>query len=306
MIVKGVDVAALPSQFDGYVQGRTLILDGDGPAYVVSSTVKRLDTAIRRFQQAVLTEMFMTKAQLCRVHFTASGSHKAGRFSIKAVKPYQGNRKGKAKPALLEPLRQAMSNPENWLEEFDVILHHVLEADDGMMQDAYRLKGDGIIWSDDKDLRMTPYPYYDKASGVVRPGEPFGHLEMKYTGAGTAKCVGQGPLFFWAQMLMGDTADNIQGVLRLDGKQCGPAGAYAALAKAKDINDAANTVLDAYRAIDQNPLPEGWLLWLLRYEGDTFWKYLGELELSESNRNYIALCATQDWFNSGITGDVHE
>lgn len=296
MIVKGVDLSALPDQFQGCIQGRTLILDGDGPAYRVAATVKRLDTAIRRFQQDVLTQLFVTRSQDATVHFTASTSHKAGRFQILGKKPYQGNRAGKSKPALLEPLRQAMSVPANWLPEFNVVMHHVLEADDGMIQQAYRLKEHGVIWSDDKDLRMTPYPYYDMARAVVCDSEPFGWLQPKITGSGTVKLVGQGPLFFWAQMLMGDTADNIAGLGKLDGKLCGPATAYEYLRHAKDINEAANLVVDAYRRNEQNPLPEGWLLWLLRWDGDTFWNYLQELELSAANKDFVAAQAATVWF----------
>ena len=279
--------------------GTTLITDGDGPAYVAAATVKRLDTGIRRFQQAILAQMFMAKAQFVRIHLTASSSHKAGRFNMLGVKPYQGNRDNKSKPALLEPLRQAMANPENWLPEFYVEMHHVLEADDGMIMDAYRLKDQGIIRSDDKDLRMTPYPYYDIKAGSVRAGEPFGWLQPNCTPAGAVKLIGQGPLFFWAQMLMGDTADNVQGILRFDEKKCGPSGAYQALKDVKDIHEAANTVISGYRAIDQNPLPEGWMLWLLRWEGDTFWQYLQELNISDDNRRFLEDCAGRKWFDEG-------
>ena len=299
MIIKGVDVSALPDQFGGCVPGTTLITDGDGPAYVAAATVKRLDTGIRRFQQAILAQMFMAKAQFVRIHLTASSSHKAGRFNMLGVKPYQGNRDNKSKPVLLEPLRQAMTNPENWLPEFYVEMHHVLEADDGMIMDAYRLKDQGIIRSDDKDLRMTPYPYYDIKAGSVRTGEPFGWLQPSCAPAGTVKLIGQGPLFFWAQMLMGDTADNVQGILRFDEKKCGPSGAYQALKDVKDIHEAANTVISGYRAIDQNPLPEGWMLWLLRWEGDTFWQYLQELNISDDNRRFLEDCAGRKWFDEG-------
>ena len=299
MIIKGVDVSALPDQFGGCVPGTTLIIDGDGPAYVAAATVKRLDTGIRRFQQAILAQMFMAKAQFVRIHLTASSSHKAGRFNMLGVKPYQGNRDNKSKPALLEPLRQAIANPENWLPEFYVEMHHVLEADDGMIMDAYRLKDQGIIRSDDKDLRMTPYPYYDIKAGSVRAGEPFGWLQPSCAPAGTVELIGQGPLFFWAQMLMGDTADNVRGILRFDEKKCGPVGAYQALKDVKDIHEAANTVISGYRAIDQNPLPEGWMLWLLRWEGDTFWQYLQELNISDDNRRFLEDCAGRKWFDEG-------
>lgn len=298
MIVGGVDLSTLPDQFKGFVMGRTLILDGDGPCYVASATAKRLDTALRNFQQAILTQMFLTKSQRCNIHLTASTSHKAGRFQVIAAKPYQGNRNGKSKPPLLEPLRQAVAARENWLQEYNVKMHHVLEADDGMMHDAYELGEDGLIWSDDKDLRMTPYPYWCREKGIVLPSQAFGWLQPKYTPAGTMKLIGQGPLFFWAQMLMGDTADNVQGIRRLDGRLCGPANTYAALKpfeQAGCINAVANFVIDQYRKIDQNPLPEATLLWLLRWPGDSAVAYIESLALSEENRRYINECLTRNW-----------
>lgn len=296
MIVRGVDLAALPDQFHGCVQGRTLILDGDGPAYRAAATVKRLDTALRNYQQDILTQMFLAKAQDCEIHLTASGSDKAGRYRINAVKPYQGNRDGKSKPALLEPLRQAIAVRENWLPEYSVVMHHILEADDGMIMSAYRLGAHGVIWSDDKDLRMTPHSYFCRKTSTVLVGDPIGRVELTYTPSGTAKCLGQGPMFFWAQMLMGDTADNVQGVLTLNGKKCGAMGAYEALKDVKCIHAAADLVLDAYREIDQNPLSEGWLLWLLRWPGDNFWDYVTSLNISESNARYLDECRHRTWY----------
>lgn len=298
MNIQGIDLSSLGNQFQGHVQGRTLILDGDGPAYVAAATVKTLPTGIRRMQTAILTQLFLTKAENAIVHLTANTSAKAGRFNIIAAKPYQGNRTNKAKPPLLEACRQALAQRENWLPEFEVILHHKLEADDGMIQDAYRLKEHGIIWSDDKDLRMTPYNYWcQETQRILTPGmHGFGELWLKESDSGTKKCLGVGKKFFWAQMLMGDTADNIQGVARLDGKLCGPKGAFDYLDPIGTEEEAANRVLDAYRAIDQNPLPEGWLLWLLRSDDDTFWKYLHELELTPANKAFIYDCANRVWF----------
>lgn len=309
-IIQGIDVDALPDQFEGCVAGRTLVLDGDGPCYAIASTVKRLDTAIRNYQQYILTQLFLTKSQDCRIHLTARDSAKAGRYNVKAIKPYQGQRKGKAKPSLLEPLREAIAVPQNWLPEFDVTLHRELEADDGMMHDAYRLGPNSLIWSADKDLRMTPHPYWEAKKGVIMQGHPFGYLFMDYTASGTAKCLGQGPLFFWAQMLMGDQADHIQGILRLDGKKCSHVGAYNALyplERTGDINAIANYVLDAYRAIDQNPIPEGYLLWMQRWPGDHVVSYFNELALSDENRRFVYECFYRDWWEPCVlTMDVKD
>lgn len=298
MIINGIDTDTLPAQFENTaVPGRVLILDGDGPCYGIAATVKRLDTGIRHFQQKVLELMFLTKSEYCHVHLTASDSYKNGRFLVNAAKPYQGNRTNKAKPALLEPLRQAVANNDNWLPEYHVRMHRELEADDGMMQDAYALGERSVIWSEDKDLRMTPYPYYCQDKGVVLPSQPFGWLTPKVL-TNSVKLIGQGPLFFWAQMLMGDTADNIKGVLKYSGKLCGPAGAYEALMNVKDIHEAANIVFDAYRAVDQNPIAEGYLLWLLRSHDDHVIKYFNEMKLSEENQRFYYECSQREWFSS--------
>lgn len=292
----GVDLDSLPPSFgSAKVQGRVLILDGDGPAYVAAATVKRLDTAVKRFQLDVLRRLFMTGATKARIHLTAKDSDKHGRFRVKAFKPYQGQRTG-PKPPLLEPLREALATHAAHLPEFEyILLHRELEADDGMMQDAYELGESGVIDSADKDLRMTPYPYWEESRGEIMPSQPVGFVKATHTEGGTFKCLGQGPMFFWAQMLMGDTADNIRGVDRFNGKLCGPAAAYGALKDVTCINDAANLVLDAYRAINQNALAEGWLLWLTRYPGDNVVKYMQSLDLSPANVDFINDCLHRDW-----------
>lgn len=310
MIVNGIDTDAMPPLFGNVVQGRVLIVDGDGPAYVAAATAKRLDTALRNFQQNILTQLFLTKAQTARIHFTAKTSKKAGRFNVVAIKPYQGQRKDKAKPSLVEPLREAASDRSTWLEEYECVLHRELEADDGMMHDAYQLGENGLIWSGDKDLRMTPYPYWCREKGVILPSQPFGWLQPKYTPSGTMKLIGQGPLFFWAQMLMGDTADHIQGLLRYRGELCGPAKAYEVLhplEAAGDMNAVANVVLDAYRAIDQNPVAEGYLLWMLRWPGDHVVHYFNSLTLSKDNADFVRDCAyNRMWYKQEVHDDQED
>lgn len=298
---KGLKISpdSLPDQFGGTIAGTTLILDGDSACYVIAATVKTIPTAIRHFQMEVLKLMFLTKTEDARVHLTASDSLKAGRGSIIAAKPYQGNRTGKAKPALLEAVRQAVSDPANCLPEYTVELHRNLEADDACIIDAYRLKDKGILCSADKDLRLTPYPWYSKSTGQVMQGAGFGYLELEYTPAGSPKMGGVGRKFFWAQMLMGDAADNVRGLKEYLGKPIGIVSAFALLGR-NDLSesDTANIVLDLYGQIDQNPLPEGWLMWLLRTPDDNFWKYVTSLDLRPEIREYLQYCLQQKWFNT--------
>ena len=296
MIIGGVDTSKLPAQFERRVPGRTLILDGDGLCYRVSATVKRIDTAIRKYQQEVLTLMFLTQSQYATVHLTAKDSWKNGRFEVQATKPYQGQRKGKAKPPLLEPLREAVAMRENWLDEYNVILHRELEADDGIIIQAHQLGESGIVYSEDKDMRMTPYPYWEIERGVLLPSTGYGNIWEKYTPAGTLKVLGHGRKFFWAQMLMGDSADHIQGIQRYYGKLCGPSMALSVLESVQCEHECANVVLDAYREADQNPHPEAHLLWLLRTRTDKVQDYFDVLALSEHNRRFLNECNSRDWF----------
>lgn len=296
----GLDLGALPAQFEGYSQGRVLVLDGDGPAYVAAATVKRLDTAIRRFQTIVLERMYLTKSEMVSVHLTKSGSLKAGRGSMRGVKPYQANRSGKAKPSLLEPLREAIAHPDNWLPEFrQVVLHEILEADDGMIAEAEELQHTAVICSEDKDLRMTRWMWYCIETGRIYPAltDTDGAVELKFTPSGTPKLAGRGPLFFWGQMLAGDTADNVRGLERANGKLCGVMEAHRILGGVTCQHTAANAVLDLYASADQNPLPEGYCLWLLRRPGDSFIEYLRELRLTESNTAFIKECYGRHWYD---------
>lgn len=292
----GLDLSKVPSTFEDYTPGRTLILDGDGPAYVAAATVKRLDTAIKRFQTAVITRMYLTKSEFGSVHLTSSDSIKNNRFLMKGMKPYQGNRNGKDKPSLLEPLREAMEHSESWLPEFRCILHRELEADDGMIMEAYSLGLSGVISSEDKDLRMTPYLYHELGTGQILDACGFGSLWLK-TDTKTKKLAGHGPKFFWGQMLCGDRADNIVGLTRLGGQLVGDVGAYNALMDVGRFeDDTANFVIDQYRMTGQNPIPEAWMLYLIRRPGDTVLHYFNTIRFSRENSEYLKECQAREWY----------
>jgi hypothetical protein len=299
MIINGIDVDALAELDEGFAlptNGKVLIDDGDGPAYRAAATVKTVPTGLRRWQTETLEHIFLAGCERGEIYLTHEESTKAGRYTIKAVKPYQGQRGGSAKPPLLAQVREA-AEQEGAMQEFDVHMERVVEADDAMMMMAYHLGENGVVRSDDKDLRMTPYPYYDIKRGVVMPSDPFGELWIEETPSGVKKLVGRSLKFFWAQMVMGDSADNIKGLLTLDGKTAGPLGAYEFLHPLPDIELVCNAVIGAYRAINQNPLPEAWLLWLLRSPSDNVWRYFSELPFNEMNRRFLDECVRRDWFH---------
>lgn len=298
MIIDGIDTDDLGEDFVIPANtGCTLIVDGDGPAYVAAATVKTVPTGLRRFQTSMLEQIFLAGCSDGEVFLTHEDCTKAGRFNVIGVKPYQGQRSSGAKPPLLSQIREA-AYQEGSMNEFDVHMETVVEADDAMMMLAYSLGEKGVIRSDDKDLRMTPFPYYEIKRGVVMPSDPFGELWIEETPSGTKKCVGRSLKFFWAQMLMGDSADNVKSLLKYKGKNIGPVDAFKLLDPIKDIEALCNTVIDGYREIDQNPLPEGWMLWMLRSPTDTVWAYFNELPWSRENQEFLANCVGRVWFKT--------
>lgn len=306
MSLKGINLGSLGSQFEDSVSGRVLILDADGALYRASAASARLQTAIQKVQTEILQIMFLTKSEFCRAHLTHRDSLKNGRFRIKSFKPYQGTRTGKDKPHLLEPLREAMTLEDNWLPEFSVTMHHEVEADDGCMIDSYSFKEDGVLASEDKDLRMTPYGYYDRDTGVVLEAKDgLGSIYVDYSDSGKKRLRGHGRAFFHAQCLTGDSADNIRGLDNYQGKLCGVSTTLSIIGDIKDESTMANKVIDCYREIDQNYLAEAYLLWMLRYPEDHVLAYLDELKLSKSNKSFIRDCE-QCYMEEGDAEEVTE
>ena len=298
LVIRGLDlskVEAARMERARSREGRVLILDGDGPAYRVAATVKRLDTAVRHFQSAVLTQMAMANCGFCTVHLTHRTCTKNGRMLVRAAKPYQGQRKGKMKPPLLEPLREAMLDNSNWLPEFEVRMHYGIEADDGMIIQAHQLKDGGVIWSDDKDLRCTPFYYYNQETGQVDGFEPHGYVKEKILPSGVRKVIGRGPIFFWAQMLMGDSADNVAGLTRYYGRKIGASGAYEVLKAVRSADLAANIVIAAYEKNCQNVIAEGHLLHLMQHPRQTVEDYMLSFDLTEENAEFVQQCAAEPW-----------
>lgn len=285
----GVDARELPVQFEQGVFGRTLIMDGDSACYAATADAKRLETAYRRFHTAILEKMILTKSETARVHLTPKGCLKNNRDLYLGSKPYQANRLNKDKPPLLELLRAGAVEYFKDHEEIEVFAHFDIEADDAVMRDSYMISN-GVVYSEDKDLQIVPGLLYNHKTGIVQKlDNRYGWVKLDESGSNT-KIVGHGTKFFWAQMLMGDQADNVKGIEKYNGKLCGVAAAYKVLGALATENDAANAVLDGYRAIDQNPLPEAECLWLSRMAGDSASSYIWSLDLTERNREFVLTC----------------
>lgn len=289
----GLTESDLPNQAPELIQGQTLIMDGDGACYASTYDAKKLETAVRRFHTNVEEKMILTSCSSARVHITPKGCLKNYRDYLLSAKPYQGNRLNKEKPPLLEVLRSMLASHFADHEYIKVFAHMDKEADDAIMQDCYSIPNT-VTYSEDKDLTIVPTPFFDHYTGTVsyiisRYGKIKLDLEKD-------KVVGRGTKFFWAQMLMGDSADNVKGIKTYNAKLCGVKAAYSILDKIEDESHAANIVLDGYRAINQNPIPEAECLWLHRVAGDSARAYINSLNLSEANREFMLQQEQRKWY----------
>ncbi len=163
------------------------------------------------------------------------------REQVATLAPYKGNRSDVEKPVHFAACRSWFENSEH------SSVCNGQEADDAIGIDATRLKGEAIIASIDKDLRQLHGSHYEW------------HKDLKYRISKDAS-----DKWFWLQMLMGDSADNIPGI-----KGIGPAKAEKALAGCVERRDRATVVQGLYKK-QYGPDWYGWanevgaLLWIRR------------------------------------------
>lgn len=284
-------------------EGNVLLYDGDGACYTHSAGVKSIDTCYRRLEKDILTMMFLAGCDHARVHLTPKGCFKNGRHLLKGVKGYQLNRGSNKKPELLELLRDTAAQHFEGHPQIQILPQYQVEADDALIMDAYALKN-GILVSPDKDLNLNPYIDYDAfGDGVFRSlqgTDTYGWISRKDwltpSGNKSSKMIGKGTKFFLAQCLMGDAADNVNGILKFNGKQCGMVGALSVLEPITCEHDAVNTVINGYRVIDQNIAPEAEAMWLLRNPDDSSYKYFNQFDLTTENKQFLDDCyLNRDW-----------
>ena len=178
------------------------------------------------------------------------------RFDIAKRKPYKGTRKDH-KPWHFNNLTIYFKD----ILGCEVVTG--IEADDQMVIDHL---GDEetIICSRDKDLRQCPGPFYSWELGKQPSYGPLvitkaGEIELSED---KKKIIGNGLAFFYAQLLLGDTSDNIPGL-----PGCGPVKAYTIL----DVDKChmLSVVEDAYEEKyggdwEEELLEQGRLLWMTR------------------------------------------
>lgn len=262
----GIDLTKLKHQepqdhiIRDIVPGRVCHIDADFLAYQVSYDDEKTVSEMKSNCDVAVEKMrLMSGSEHVRLHLTPKGSDKGGRFDLAILKEYQGNRKDKPKPKFLHAMREWMH------KERDAVLHMTCEADDGMSMGQYAAIKEGnahlsVIATKDKDLCMVPGLQLNWDTGEMSDtkNDPFGYifLHESESKSKTKKIKGRGWKYFWAQMLTGDSADNISGLPKVctpefcptgKYKACGPVMAYDILCTVNNNKQAFEVVRDLYK-----------------------------------------------------------
>lgn len=140
-----------------------------------------------------------------------------------------------------------------------------IEADDALTIDHVSSRGTTVLCSRDKDLKQVPGFFYSWELGK-QPSfgpaliDPIGGVAISEN---RKKLTGTGLSFFYAQVLTGDTVDNIPGL-----PGCGPVQALELLEN-KSPDDMLEAVTEAYRehygpTWEEELLEQGRLCWMTR------------------------------------------
>ncbi len=152
----------------------------------------------------MLIESILDKTDADSYHaFLTSTDHSNYRYNIAKLQEYKGNRKNMKRPVHYDVLRDYL------VQHYNAEVIYNQEADDamGIMQTKYT--DSTIMCSIDKDLDMIPGYHYNMDTDEIYVATDPGTLRIDDN---RHKLIGRGLKWFYAQMLLGDSADNIPGI----------------------------------------------------------------------------------------------
>lgn len=199
---------------------------------ILPSPVEEVNELVDNRIKEICAAVYATEPP--KIYLTGTGNF---RFDIAKRRDYKGNRK-QIKPFHYKYIKAYLQS--QWGAE----VVNGMEADDALcIEQTLRLKHrDSIICSRDKDLKQCPGYHYTWECGKQGSWGPawvedIGELHLK----GPKKLTGTGSLFFYSQLLTGDSTDTYDGL-----PGCGPIRAEAILRGATDEADMYQRVLGAY------------------------------------------------------------
>lgn len=176
-----------------------------------------------------------TQCDEYRVYLSASDKSNF-RYNVATIKPYKGHRAKMKKPFHYQDIVDYL------IKYHKAIVIFGEEADDAMGKDHAE---DTVICTTDKDMRQLPGKFYNldwrqKGLQMIEDIPELGYLSL--TKGEKYSLIGGGLMWFYAQMLLGDSADNIPGIPRM-----GVVSTYNALKDCKTEKEMQDVVLSKYK-----------------------------------------------------------
>lgn len=219
-----------------------ILVDGDIVAYraAYSTEGEPPETAKEKADELMDNIAFdtTTRGEELEVFLTGKGN-----FRYDLSPTYKANRKDTPRPEHLGLVR------EHLVEAWDAVVSSGQEADDLIAIRATELAYDCTIVSTDKDFKQIPCRHYNPNKG-------------EWTSVGEF----EGTMFFYSQIVMGDRADNIEGIHGI-----GPVKAKRLLSECTTEQELYDKVLGAYDNDEERVLTNARLLWLRRKEEDVWY-----------------------------------
>lgn len=228
-----------------------------------------VENALYLLKSMLENSMYRMKVEEYKIYLT-SLDRSNFRFKRATIKPYKGNRK-QPRPVHFQAIRDYL------IDVYGAEIVSGIEADDQMAIDALAHK-DGIICTIDKDLDMIPGAHYNFVTETFYHTEDPGHLKLH---EGRRKLIGGGLVWFYAQMLLGDNADNIPGL-----KGFGPVSVANLLGGLRTEEDMVRCVFEAYAEVHKHHSKEeveeiflevADLLWIQRSQNEIKSEHLRSL-----------------------------
>jgi 5'-3' exonuclease len=221
------------------------LVDGDLVVFRVSASVKeedQFDIVIERIDNLLTQIFYNTDAEEHQIYLTGTGN-----FRKKVNKEYKANRKDSVPPPYLQDARKYL------VDKYGAIISQGCEADDllGINQTE-----ETVICSLDKDLMMIPGRHFSWQIGTQTWTKPAKHTTVTQQ---------DGLRFFYKQLLIGDSTDNIIGVQGIGTKT-----ADKLIEHLDDEQDMLNVVLEKYKYDFNRFVMNCQCLWIQRKENE-FW-----------------------------------